>query len=177
MSAVAILAGIISEAAKVSVYSLPHSQLVRSLLEHGLLRDAGVMGSVVCMDCEEPHAAEVVFDAGEYGYICPTLGFISLTREDITAVDVNLPSLITSLGDAFDCARRKATPIHGNTWRVGAVQTDHGDIMIYFHPRLTNEIDARNLTDALSREVASKWRLIITAEGRLPFPSAATANL
>ncbi|WP_417729551.1 hypothetical protein [Roseovarius sp.] len=177
MSAVDFLAGIIAAGAKVSVASLAHPELVRSLLKQGLLRDAGVMGSVVCVDCEEPHAAEVVFDTDEYGHICPTLGLISRARDDIAAVDVSLPSLITSLADAFDCTRRKATPIHGNTWRVGAVHTDHGDVMIYFHPRLSDEIDARNLTDALSREVTSKWRLIITAEGRLPISGAATATL
>ncbi|WP_370301265.1 hypothetical protein [Pseudooceanicola sp.] len=177
MSAVDLLAGIIAEGTKVSVASLQNPQIARSLLKHGLLRDAGVIGSVVCLDCDEPHAAPVVFDTGEYGYYCPINGFVSLAREEIVAVDVNLPSLINRLADAFGCRRRKSTPIHGNTWRVGAVHTDHGDVMIYFHPRLANEFDARDLMDALGREMASRWRLIITAQGRLPTTGATHVEL
>lgn len=177
MSAVHLIAGIIAGGAKVPVASLSHPQLFRSLLEQGLLRDAGVVSAVLCTDCEEPHGAEVIFDAGEYGYFCPALGFTHLARHDITAVDVNLPFLIGKLADAFACARRKSTPVHGKTWRIGAMNTVHGDVMLYFHPRLMDQNDALDLADGLSREMGSKWRLVVTAEGRLPIGGVKTATL
>lgn len=80
----------------------------------------------------------------------------------------NLPLLIERLADGFAYKRRKATPLHGQTWRIGAVTTDHGDVVLYFHPRLHSEDDARNLAEALAREMKSPWRLIVTAEGKLP---------
>lgn len=177
MSAVDVLARVISEGAKVSITSLRQPEYVRALLKFGLFRECGVMGAVVCTDCEEPHAAEVIFDAGEYGHFCPTLGFTHLARTDIAAVEVNLPSLIENLADAFACTRRKHTPVYGNTWRIGAVKTDYGDVMLYFHPRLNDGNDALDLADGLSREMGSKWRLVVTAEGRLPIGCVKTTTL
>ena len=127
------------------------------------------------MDCENAHSAEVIFDEGEYGYFCPDLGFLNLERPDIAAVVPVLPALIEHLAEAFACARRKAAPVHGNTWRIGAVKTGHGDIMLYFHPRLRDAEDAQELADALAREIASAWRIVVTACGQ--FPVSGGANL
>lgn len=129
------------------------------------------------MECETAHAAEVICDEDVYGHFCPDLGFVPLERREVAAVEPDLPALIEHLAEAFSCARRKATPVHGNTWRVGAVKTDHGDIMLYFHPRLRDGEDAREFADALSREIASAWRIVITACGQLPISGAATLAL
>ena len=177
MSAVALLANVICHGGKVRVASLGQDQDVRALLARGLLRKAGVVSSVVCMDCENAHAAEVIFDRDAYCHYCPDLGFVTLERPDIAAVEPDLPVLIERLAEAFACARRKATPVHGNTWRIGAVQTDHGDITLYFHPRLREEDDARELADALSREIASAWRIVVTACGTLPVSGAVSVGL
>ncbi len=177
MSAVDLLAKVICHGSKVCAATLGQDKDVRALLSCGLLRKAGVVSSVVCTDCEIAHAVEVIFDEGEYGYFCPDLGFVTLERRDIAAVEPDLPAMIEHLAEALDCARRKATPVNGQTWRIGAVKTDHGDITIYFHPRLRDAEDARDLTDALSREIASAWRIIVTACGELPVPDAATLVL
>jgi hypothetical protein len=92
-------------------------------------------------------------------------------------LEPDLPTLIEHLANAFACARRKASPIHGNTWRIGAVRTDHGDITLYFYPRLRDEEDALEFADALSREHASAWRLVVKACGQLPVSSALTLEL
>ncbi|MBD3625557.1 MAG: hypothetical protein HUJ24_09305 [Rhodobacteraceae bacterium] len=177
MSAVDLLGKVICHGGKVCVATLGHGRDVRALLSCGLIREAGVVSSVVCVDCENAHAAEVIFDEGAYGHFCPDLGFVTLERSDIAAVKPDLPALIDHLAEAFACTRRKASPIHGNIWRIGAVKTDHGDITLYFHPRLRDAEDARELTDALSREIATAWRIVVTACGQLPVSSAATLDL
>lgn len=177
MSAVDLLGDVICHGGKVRVAALGQDQDVRALLSCGLLREAGVVSSVVCVDCETAHAAEVIFDEGTYGHVCPSLGFVTLERQDVAAVEPDLCALIEHLAENFASARRKSTPVHGNTWRIGAVKTDHGDITLYFHPRLRDVEDARELADALSREVASAWRIVVTACGQLPVSKATTMAL
>lgn len=177
MSAVDLLGKVVCHGGRVCVAALGQERDVRALLSCGLLREAGVVSSVICMDCENAHAAEVIFDDGVYGYFCPDLGFVKLERSDIVAAEPDLPALIEYLAEAFACARRKTAPVYGNTWRIGAVKTDHGDITLYFHPRLQDAEDARELSDALSREIASAWRIVVTACGRLPVSGAATLAL
>lgn len=172
-----MLGKVICHGGKVCVGTLGHDGDVRALSSCGLLREAGVVSTVVCMDCENAHAAEVIFDDGAYGYFCPDLGFVHLEREDIAAIETDLPALIEHLAETFACARRKTTPVYGNTWRIGAVKTDHGDIMLYFHPRLRDAEDAQELADALFREIASAWQIVVTACGRLPISGASTVAL
>ena len=172
MSALDVLATVICNGGKVCAANLGRDRDVRVLLDIGLLQEAGVVSSVVCTNCENAHAAEVIFDEGEYGHYCPDLGFVKLERPNIVAVQPDLPALIEQLAEAFACARRKTAPVHGNTWRIGAVNTDHGDIALYFHPRLRDAEDARELADALSREIASVWRIVVTACGQSPVSRA-----
>ena len=177
MSAVDFLAKVICHGGKACAATLGRDRDVRALMEYGLLREAGVVSSVVCTDCENAHAAEVIFQEDAYGHFCPDLGFVKLERADIVAVEPDLPALIRLLADAFACTRRKATPVYCNTWRIGAKESDHGYITLYFHPRLLDAEDARELADALSREVASAWQIVVTACGQLPVSGAATLEL
>lgn len=177
MSAIDLLGDIICHGGKVSIAALGQDQDALTLLNCGLLRTAGVVASIVCTNCDEPHSSEVIFDNGEYGYFCHDLGFVRLERQDIEAAEPDFTKLIELLAETFSCGRRKVKPVHENTWRIGAVKTDHGDITLYFHPRLRDEGDARALADALSREMASAWRIIVTACGRLPVSDAVTVTI
>lgn len=177
MSAIDLLGDIICQGGKVDIAGLGQKQDVRTLFNCGLLREAGVVASIVCTDCEDPHASEVIFDESDYGHFCHHLGFVRLDRLNISAAEPDLTKLIEHLAETFSCTRRKVTPVHGKTWRIGSVKTDHGDITLYFHPRLGDEGDARALADALSREMASTWRIIVTACGRLPVSGALTVTL
>lgn len=142
------------------------------LLKHGFLREAGVLEAVVCDDCEAPHSAKVIYEGDAYGYFCPDLGFVGLKRQHIQAFVPDIPVLIDRLADAFQCKRRKTTPVHGGTWRIGAAKAETGEVMLYFHPRLHDEKDLRACKDALSREVRSQWRLILTGAGGCSVPNA-----
>lgn len=147
------------------------------LLRYGFLREAGLLSSVVCDDCENPHAAPVVFEGGRYGHHGPDLGFVALDRMDVQAVMPDPRYLIERLAELTGCKRRKQTPVLDQTWRIGALETDAGEIMLYFHPKLQNEEDARDLEHALGREVRARWRLIVTAVGTLPVAGARTVQL
>lgn len=136
-----------------------------------------MISSIACAECNDPHTAQIVFEDGAYGYFCPDLGFASLAREQLSKVTPDIPCLVDQLADAFDCKRRKAKPVHGETWRIGAVSTDQGDIVLYFQPRLSDEDDSRQLAEALSREVHAPWRLVISAEGQLLILGATTVAL
>ncbi|WP_072778635.1 hypothetical protein [Marivita hallyeonensis] len=158
-------------------HSLRHRQGYNDLLGFGFFRETGAISAVVCAECSDPHTAQIKFEDSTYGYYCPELCFVELARERMNTVTPNLPFLIGQLADAFDCKRRKATPVYGETWRIGSVSTDQGDIVLCFLPRLSDEDDARQLADALSREVHAPSRLVVSAEGQLPISIAMTVTL
>ena len=177
MTAISLLCEIIGSRGKVgtSVYR-DHPDLA-SLSQYGLLREAGVLASVVCEECSNPHSAAVDFQHGGYGYFCPDLGFVKLERSDIQAAQADVASLVGKLADALTCYRRKTSPVCGDTWRVGIVSTHDGELALYFHPCLREERDARAVEQALTREVRSQWRLIVTADGTLPIKGSEVVRL
>jgi hypothetical protein len=177
LSSLALLGEIIAQGTMASAATYRSASHYRLLTKHGYLGEAGIVSSVVCSECDNPHDAEIVYEGNQYGYFCPDLGFVSLQRQDIVRLEPSLHLLIERLADCFACKRRKATPLHGRTWRIGAMATDHGDVALYFHPLLRSEDDARNLAEALAREMSSPWRLIVTAEGGLPTEGALTISL
>ena len=149
----------------------------RALTEHGYLRETGIVQSIGCEECDSPHDAEVIFEGGEYGFNCPDLGFVPVARDDVCEVVLDLPRVVSALANAFACKRRKTSPVQGETWRIGAVDTAGGDVTLYLHPRLAGKKDWHNVTDALSREVQSAFRLIVTVEGKLPIQNAEVVRL
>ncbi|TRD22829.1 hypothetical protein FEV53_03385 [Palleronia caenipelagi] len=94
-------------------------------------------------------------------------------RSEVLAVQINLSVLVEQLANVFGCKRRKTDPIHEETWRIAALETPHGDVTL----RLIHDRNARALTNALSREARSAWRLIVTAEGALSLPDVTTVAL
>lgn len=148
-----------------------------ALVQHGFLQEAGVVSSVVCDECDAPHSAPVVFEGGRYGYYCPDLGFVGLDQTHIQALRPDAGRLVGALADAMGCMRRKQTPVHGQTWRIGALEAEADALMVYFHGKLQSEEDARGLSDALSREVRAQWRLVVTAAGTMPVAGAQAVRL
>lgn len=177
MGALSTLCDIITQGAKVLKSSYARRVGFNLLLARGFVREKGVVQSVVCNDCEMPHDAEIVFRDGCYGYFCPDLGFLPVPDKQITAIVADPAPLIAELAELFHCQRRKTTPVHGETWRIGAVETHEGDLTIYFHPRLQSGTDARDLETALRDELASPYRLVLTANGTLRLPNITTAHL
>lgn len=174
---IALLSDIILQGPKAAASSFRSDPGYQALLRHGYIRESGVVSSVPCLDCADPHDAEIVCDGDCYGYFCSERGFVPVAEADILGVTADMPEIIDRLVDSFACTRRKSTPIRGRIWRIGAVATAQGDAMLWFCPRLLGETEALDLADAFSRDVRTTWRLIVTAEGRLPVPGAVTIPL
>lgn len=177
MTAVATLAKIIAQRGKSSQAYFQHQIGYDQLVETGFVRVHGIAQSVFCVSCDDPHDAEVVYQSRTYGYYCPEAGFASLDDHNIRAVEPNIAKLVTDLAIVFDCKRRKSTPVNGNTWRIGAIDTPAGDLTLYFHPSLQRESDVGEVRAAFANEINSAFRLIITAIGALPVSGAKTARL
>ncbi|MDF1856498.1 hypothetical protein [Pseudooceanicola sp.] len=177
MKPLSLLCEIIAQGGRASAAFYHDNLFFEALLRYGYLRESGVVASVVCSECDTGHSAPVVVENGRYGYYCPDLGFSPLDRACLRAVLPDLPRLIERLSEALDCKRRKASTIYGQTRRIGAVEADGHAITLYFHPRLQGEDDARDLDRALSLEVRSPWRLIVTAIGTLRLEAAEAVRL
>jgi hypothetical protein len=149
----------------------------QALLRAHHIREAGVVQSLVCSECDDAHDAEIVHEGGRYGFYCPELGFVPVERSAVIGLVANLPNLVAGVADAFRCKRRKSTAVHGTTWRIGAIGSHGADVVLCFHPHLKDARDVSQVEATLAREVAAPYRLILTAEGRLPVPGATTARL
>lgn len=172
MTAIGSLCQIAAQGTKICAVPYRDDPAYNLLVRHGLLTETGVVSSVSCTDCDQPHDAEVVHNGATYGYRCPELGFVPLEDGDVQAVTANLPALVARLANLYACKRRKSQPLVGNTWRIGTVESEGGDIALYFHPRLRDEADLHRIQDALAREVTAPFRLILTAEGGAPLAGA-----
>lgn len=177
MTEFTLLCEIIAQRAAVTTSFYRNDPTFAVLLRHGFLKEAGVVASVVCNDCDVPHAAQVIFEGGQYGYFCSDLGFVPKDRADLQTVQPDLPLLIGRLADAFECKKRRTNALRGQTWRIGAVTQNVGEVMLYFQPCLYAEEDALDLDQALNGEVRSPWRLIVTALGTLSVAGAQAVPL
>ncbi|MBB95954.1 MAG: hypothetical protein CML68_15350 [Rhodobacteraceae bacterium] len=177
MNAASRLCEIIAQGGKVSPDFYDDDRNFAAFKQHGFMREAGVLASVVCDQCSEMHSAPVVYDQLGHGYYCPELGLVELAPEQVIAYLPDLPFLIGKLADLLDCKQRKASPLRGQTWRIGAVTAASEQIMLFFHPRLQTEDDARQLQDALSRQARSRWQLVLASQGTWPMAEIATARL
>ncbi len=177
MRAIELLSEIVAQRGKVAASKYSQNPWFAVLLAHGFLEKTGVVQSMPCMNCDAPHDAEIVHHEGRTGFLCPEIGFVQVSESEIVAVRANSLKMIDALADAFDCRARKSSPVKGDTWRVGRVSSESGDIAIYVHPSLTAERDATNLDAALAQEPGSKYRLIFSAAGTLQVGRATTVPL
>ena len=95
----------------------------------------------------------------------------------LTAYLPDVPLLVNRLAEAFECRQRKSSSLHGRTWRIGAVTTASAPVMLYFHPTLESDDDARDLQNALGREARSDWRLVVTSQGSFPIEGCTHVRL
>lgn len=177
MSAAALLCAIIAQGGKVTSDFYHGDRGFAALVRHGFLREAGVLTSVVCDQCDAPHSAQVVYEGGKTGYFCPELGFTPLPPELSTAFLPDMALLVGRLADTFECRQRKTSILYGLTWRIGAARVASTQVMLYFHPTVKSEDDAHDLQNALSREVRSDWRLVVTSQGTFPVGGCTSVQL
>ncbi|SEW32936.1 hypothetical protein SAMN04488515_2367 [Cognatiyoonia koreensis] len=177
MTTIATLARIIAQRGRTSKTFFEKQDGFYPLIDAGLVEVTGKVQSILCDACSDPHDAEVIFRDGTYGFYCGEVGFCSVDESDVIAIDPNIGGLVAHLASVFACKRRKSTPIHADTWRIGAIDTPGGDLALYFHPTLQSELDVRAVESALNEETRSAFRLIISAVGKLPIAGAKSAEL
>ncbi|MEL6933839.1 MAG: hypothetical protein AAFO17_12235 [Pseudomonadota bacterium] len=177
MTAIDLLCEIIAQGTKVAAAHYAQRSGFALLLDQGLLKPAGTVQSITCLNCETMHDAEIVFNEGEEGFYCPALGFVPVTPEDIAAVQPDLQLIVCRIADAIESRARKSTPIAGETWRIGRVNTEAGDIAIYLHPSIRSGQDAKRLTAALINEAGARFRLVLSAQITLAVPGCQTVPL
>jgi hypothetical protein len=144
--------------------SLPaYAQLIKA----GLIEETGVVSSILCDDCGNPHDATVVYEDKLYGHYCPDLGFIPKARSDLIAAQPNLSVFVAEIADHLNCKRRKSTALEGDTWRIGAIDTPAGDVVLYLTPQMQDAQDVKGLQSALASEVKSPFGIVLTSIGTL----------
>lgn len=167
MDAVQLFADLIAQRGNTCTGQYAGHPAFRQLADAGLIQKMGVVQSICCDDCDQPHDAAVVYEDGHYGYFCPDLGFVVKDRSELVAITPNVSVFVENLANNLNCKRRKSTPISVNTWRIGAIETHAGDVAVYFHPVLQDANDLNALKTALAGEVSARFGIIITAIGSL----------
>ena len=170
MDAVQLFADVIAQRGKTCVGQYADNPAFRLLADADLIQETGVIQSICCDDCDQPHDAAVVFENGQYGYFCPDLGFVEKDRSELDAFTANISRIVENLADDLNCKRRKSKPISGDTWRIGAIETHAGDIAVYFRPVMQNSDDLSAFISALGKEVSSRFGIVISAIGSLTIP-------
>lgn len=165
-----LLADIISQNAPVAAAPLQSLVAYQKLIDDGYIEETGVVQSILCDDCNQPHDAALVFETDQYGIHCHELGFIVKERRELVAVKPNLKRLVESLADSMGCKRKKSTPIHNETWRIGVVSGPSADVAMYFQPTMRDFADLRSLETALAREARLHFGVVLTAEGEMTRP-------
>lgn len=177
MNAVDLLANLLAQRGRVRSVEYSSFSAYDDLIKAGLIEESSVVSSMMCDECERPHDAEIVYEDSQYGYYCPELGFVSKTRSELIAVQPNLGAFVSQIADALDCKRRKSSPLDKDTWRIGAIDSTAGDVVLYLHPTLRDAPDIRDVKAALASEVKSPFGVILTSNGTLTARPFVTAQL
>lgn len=177
MNAVNLFAALLAQRGRVQSIGYSSFPAYDDLIKAGLIEETGVVSSMMCGDCDHPHDARIVFEGSQYGHYCPQLGFVSKPRSELIAVQPNLTAFVSQIADSLDCKRRKSSPLDKDTWRIGAVESTAGDVVLYLHPILQDARDIRDVQATLASEVKSPFGVILTSNGTLTAPPFVTAQL
>lgn len=177
MEAVNLLATLLAQRGRVMVSQYSTLPAYAQLLEAGLIEETGVVPSIICDECDQPHDAAVVYEASQYGYYCPDLGFMPKARAELIAAQPNLGAVAAEIADHLNCKRRKSTPLNADTWRIGAIDTPAGDVVLYIKPTMQDAQDIREFEAALAGEIKSSFGIALTSKGTLRLPPYTTVPL
>lgn len=177
MDAIDLFATLLAQRGRVRSVEYSSLPAYDDLTHAGLIEETGVVSSIICDDCDQPHDAQVVYEGSEYGHHCPDLGFISKARSELIATQPNLRAFTTQIADALSCKRRMSSPLGDGTWRIGAIDNPTGDVVLYLHPTLQDAQDIRGLQANLAGEMKSAFGVVLTSKGALSVPPYAAAQL
>lgn len=177
MHAIDLFATLLAQRGRVRSVEYSSLPAYDDLIKAGLIEETGVVSSIICDECDQPHDAKIVYEGSQYGYYCSDLGFISKPRSLLIAAKPNLRAFDAQIADALACKRRKSSPINKDTWRIGAVDSPAGDVMLYLHPTLQDAQEVIDLETALASEMKSPFGIVLTTTGTLSVPPYTTVHL
>lgn len=177
MNAVELFATLLAQRGRVRSVEYSSFPAYDDLIKSGLIEETGVVSSMICDECDHPHDAKIVYEGSQYGYYCPEHGFVSKPRSELVAVQPNLGAFVSQIADVLGCKRRKLSALDKDTWRIGAIDSAAGDIVLYLHPTLQDAQDIGEVQAALASEVKSPFGVILTSQGTLTARPFATAQL
>lgn len=177
MRAIELLSDIVAYNGPWRVEALQDQHGYEVLAQSSLIKSNGLVSSVLCEACDDPHDAAVAWSDPHYGYFCDEAGFVTLDRSSFESVSADIQAIVASIAACLECKNRKTKPIHGKTFRIGVLEFATGDLAIYFHPRILNDGDLSELNTAMSKEVRTSYVIVLTAAGHLVWGNAKTARL
>ena len=177
MNAVDLFAALLAQRRRVRSVEYSSFPTYEHLIEAGLIEEAGVVSSIICGECDQPHDAQVVYEGSQYGHYCPNLGFIAKARSELIATQPSLSTFAAQIADALTCKRRRSTPLDKDTWRIGAIDSPAGDVVLYLKPTMQDAQDVKDLETALAREIKSPFGIVLTSKGTLSVAPYTTVHL
>jgi hypothetical protein len=177
MDAVDIFSQLVEQRGKVLARSYSHHSAYDDLIKAGLIEEAGVVSSIVCDNCDHPHETKIEYQDAEYGFLCPDIGFQQVNRADIVSVRPKIGTFVAQLAEDQGCKRRKSTPLDGETWRLGALETPAGDVAVYFQAVMLDAKDIAAFQRALTGEMKASFGIVLTSTGALSVPFYITVPL
>ncbi|WP_187432369.1 hypothetical protein ROLI_024090 [Roseobacter fucihabitans] len=148
-----------------------------ALMKASLIEEIGVVSSIICDECSQSHETRVVYQGEQYGHYCPDFGFVSKARSELIATQPNLSAFVAQIADGLTCKRRKSSPLDKDIWRIGALESHAGDVVIYMCPSLQHAQDVTDFQSAVTNEIKSPFGIMLTVQGTLTVPPYVTARL
>lgn len=130
-----------------------------------IIKDAGLVQSVRCEECDQAHDAPVKYreDEGSYGWICYEHGFLPIDRDRLLAFRVSVREIIGRVSASLSCRNRLDRPlIEGLLWRVGVFDLAEQDISVYLATPIVTLDDAQRCAAAISSEPRRRYRVLLT---------------
>ena len=149
---------------------------VAVLIAGGLLVSDGVLDTVICDACNEPHLAEVTFDTSRdcRGWHCPEAGFVKATPEEIAALAFSTGRVAAALADAFAVAfgRGRGRPRQLEetaAWFIGTWPISGRWTTVVMVRPPPNMADARRVSAALSALPTAEAGLVLHVDSASTF--------
>lgn len=177
MNALDLLAALLAQRGWIKSLEYVSLPAYEQLIKAGLIEETGVVSSTICDECEQPHDAKIVYENNQYGFFCPDFGFFPKERSELIATQPDLSVLAAQIADHLDCKRRKSTPLERDIWRIGAIDSNEGDLVLYLKPTMQDAQDVKDLESALAGEMKSTFGIVLTSKGTLSVPSYPTVRL
>lgn len=177
MNASELFAVLVAQRGRVAASLYSSQPAYNLLIETGVIEETSIVPSIACNECDQAHDAAIIYEGAQYGYYCPDFGFVSKPRSELIDIQCNLGAFTKLVAEHLGCKRRRSTPLHSDTWRIGAIDTPSGNVALYLTPTMQDAQDTNDFGSAIAGEVKSPFGIVLTSKGTLSFAPYVTVHL